>query len=58
MCRVLNVTDRPIRRRARTTVGVIVAVSVEPRQTQPTSIDHQPLSSVAEMTRALEASCL
>jgi len=54
-CRVLNVTDRPIRLRARTTVGVIAAVSVEPRQTQPTSINHQPLPSVAEMTSALEA---
>jgi len=54
-CRVLNVTDRPIRLRARTTVRMIAAVSVEPRQTQSTSINHQPLPSIAELTRALEA---
>jgi len=55
MCRVLNVTDRPIRLRARTIAGVIAAVSVEPRKTQSTSINNQPLPSIAEMTRTLEA---
>jgi O-acetyl-ADP-ribose deacetylase (regulator of RNase III)/transposase InsO family protein len=55
MCRVLNATDRPIRLRANTPIGMLSAVTVEPHSPKPPSANHQSLPSLADMTRALEA---